>query len=48
MIVLINDGPANLQRGLRRLKAFELIKQFKPEPQHGQWDLGEPVGKEVW
>jgi antitoxin component of MazEF toxin-antitoxin module len=32
----------------RRYKLSELMAEFKPEHRHGAWDLGEPVGKEVW
>jgi len=32
----------------RRYKLSELMAKFKPHHRHGEWDLGEPVGKEVW
>ena len=32
----------------RRYTAAELMKKFKPEHRYGEWDLGPPVGKEVW
>jgi antitoxin component of MazEF toxin-antitoxin module len=32
----------------RRYKLSELLAQFKPKHRHGEWDLGGPVGKEVW
>ena len=32
----------------KRYKLSELMAKFKPEHRHGEWDLGEPVGKEVW
>jgi antitoxin MazE len=32
----------------RRYKMSELMAKFKPEHRHGEWDLGEPVGKEIW
>ncbi len=32
----------------RRYKLAELLAQFKPEHRHGEWDLGKPVGREVW
>jgi antitoxin component of MazEF toxin-antitoxin module len=32
----------------RRYTAAELMAGFKPEHRHGEWDLGGPVGKEVW
>ncbi len=35
-------------RRRRRYKLSELMAKFKPEHRHGEWDLGEPVGKEIW
>jgi antitoxin component of MazEF toxin-antitoxin module len=32
----------------RRYKLSELMAKFKPEHRHGGWDLGDPVGKEIW
>ena len=32
----------------RRYKASDLLAQFKPEHRHDEYDLGGPVGKEVW
>ncbi len=32
----------------RRYKLSELVAKMKPEHSHGEWDLGDPVGKEVW
>ncbi|HEY2586230.1 MAG TPA: hypothetical protein VGI81_10750 [Tepidisphaeraceae bacterium] len=32
----------------RRYKLSELMAQYKPEHRHGEWDLGGPVGNEVW
>ena len=32
----------------RRYKLAELMADFKPEHRHGEWDLGGPVGREVW
>jgi len=32
----------------RRYKLSELMAQFKPEHRHGEWNLGGPVGKELW
>jgi antitoxin MazE len=32
----------------RRYKLSELLRGFKPQHRHGEWDLGAPVGKEVW
>jgi len=32
----------------RRYKLSELMAKFKPEHRHGEWNLGGPVGKEIW
>jgi antitoxin component of MazEF toxin-antitoxin module len=32
----------------RRYKLSELMARFKPEHRHGEWDLGSPVGREIW
>jgi len=32
----------------RRYKLSELMAQYKPKHRHGEWDLGGPVGKEIW
>ena len=32
----------------RRYKIDELMKDFKPEHRHGEWDIGPPVGREIW
>jgi antitoxin component of MazEF toxin-antitoxin module len=32
----------------RRYKLSELMAKFKPHHRHGEWDLGKPVGKEIW
>jgi antitoxin component of MazEF toxin-antitoxin module len=32
----------------RRYKMSELMAKFKPEHRHGEWDIGDPVGKEIW
>jgi antitoxin component of MazEF toxin-antitoxin module len=32
----------------RRYKLAELVAQFEPSHRHREWDLGRPVGKEVW
>lgn len=32
----------------RRYKLAELMAKYKPKHRHGEWDLGGPVGKEIW
>jgi len=32
----------------RRYKISELLAQFKPKHRHKEWDVGDPVGKEIW
>lgn len=32
----------------KRYTAAELMAKFKPEHRHPAWDLGPPVGKEIW
>src|SRR5205085_1439909 len=32
----------------RRYKMSELMAKFKPEHRHEAWDVGSPVGKEIW
>jgi antitoxin MazE len=32
----------------RRYKLAELMTGFKPSHRHGEWDMGKPVGKEIW
>jgi antitoxin component of MazEF toxin-antitoxin module len=32
----------------RRYKLSELMAEFKPKHRHGEWNLGRPVGKEIW
>jgi antitoxin component of MazEF toxin-antitoxin module len=32
----------------RRYKLSELMTKYKPKHRHGEWDLGTPVGKEIW
>ena len=32
----------------RRYKLSQLMDQYKPQHRHGEWKLGEPVGREVW
>lgn len=32
----------------KRIKLADLMAKFRPEHRHGEWNLGEPVGREVW
>ena len=32
----------------RRYKISQLMAKYKPHHRHGEWDLGGPVGKEIW
>jgi antitoxin component of MazEF toxin-antitoxin module len=32
----------------RRYKLSELMAKFKPQHRHGEWNLGDPVGREIW
>jgi antitoxin component of MazEF toxin-antitoxin module len=32
----------------RRYKLSQLVAQFKPKHRHAEWDIGGPVGKEIW
>jgi antitoxin component of MazEF toxin-antitoxin module len=36
------------RRRRRRYKLSELLAGYKPKHRHGEWDLGVPVGKEIW
>ena len=38
----------NKRKTRRRYKTSELMANFKPEHRYGEWDLGPPVGKEIW
>jgi antitoxin component of MazEF toxin-antitoxin module len=33
---------------IRRIPLKELLREIKPEQLHGEWDVGPPVGNEVW
>jgi antitoxin component of MazEF toxin-antitoxin module len=37
-----------VKRKRRRVKMSELMAKFKPEHRHEAWDVGDPVGKEIW
>lgn len=32
----------------RRYKISQLMARYKPRHRHPEWDLGGPVGKEIW
>lgn len=32
----------------RRYKLAELLRGFTPRQRRGEWNLGAPVGKEIW
>jgi antitoxin component of MazEF toxin-antitoxin module len=32
----------------RRYKLSQLVAQFKPKHRHGEWNIGDPIGKEIW
>jgi antitoxin component of MazEF toxin-antitoxin module len=32
----------------RRYKLSELLREFKPQHRHEEWNVGRPVGKEIW
>jgi hypothetical protein len=38
----------NKRKTRRRYKMSELMAKFKPEHRHPAWDVGDPVGKEIW
>ena len=45
---VIDLEPVKVVKGRRRYKLSELMAKFKPEHRHEEWDLGGPVGKEIW
>jgi antitoxin component of MazEF toxin-antitoxin module len=40
--------PVHIIKTRRRYKLSELMAQYRPEHRHGEWDLGGPVGNEIW
>jgi antitoxin component of MazEF toxin-antitoxin module len=40
--------PVRVVRPKRRYRLSELMAGFKRGHRHGEWELGEPVGKEIW
>jgi len=46
---VLDIEPVKIVRGRRRRYALsELVAEFKPRHRQGEWDLGGPVGWEVW
>ena len=46
---IIDLEPVQAVRSKRRRYTLEeLVQKYKPKHRHGEWNLGEPVGKEVW
>lgn len=45
---VIDLEPVRVVKKCRRYELSELLARYKPEHRHGEWDLGGPVGKEVW
>ena len=45
---ILDLEPVRVARPRRRYKLSELMARFKPEHRHGEWDLGAPVGREIW
>jgi len=45
---VIDLEPVRVVKKRRRYKLSELLARYKPLHRHGEWDLGGPVGKEVW
>lgn len=37
-----------VQRPRRRYKLSELMAKYKSQHRQGEWELGGPVGKEIW
>jgi hypothetical protein len=37
-----------VRHGRQRLKLSKLMAAYKRRHRHGEWNLGKPVGKEVW
>ena len=45
---ILDLEPVRVVNPRRRYKLSELMARYKPEHRHGEWDLGGPVGKEIW
>ncbi len=47
--MVIDIAPVKVVRQQRRrYKLSELVAKFKPKHRQGEWDLGKPVGREIW
>lgn len=44
---VIDLGSVRVVKRRRRFKFSELMKDFKSEHRHGEWNLGDPAGKEI-
>ena len=42
------DGVRVVRQRRQRYKLSELLGKFKPKHRQPQWDVGPPVGKEIW
>ena len=45
---VIDLEPVRIVKSRRRYKLSELMAQFKPRHRQGAWNLGRPVGREIW
>jgi len=45
---VIDLEPVRIVKSRRRYKLSQLMAQFKPKHRHGEWDIGDRVGKEIW
>ena len=45
---VIDLEPVHVVKTRKRYKLSELLADFKLKHRHGEWDLGGPVGKEMW
>ena len=46
--MVLDLEPVSIIKPRRRYKLSELMEQFKPKHRQEEWDLGAPVGKEIW
>lgn len=46
---VVDIEPVNVVKApRRRYRLAELVARFKPKHRHPEWNLGGPVGREVW